>query len=157
MRIAGQVDGFDAEASLGRRAAKRMDRFMQFAMVASNEAIADAGLEVGDDGLGDRAGVYVGSGIGGIAELVDGAEKMAESGVGPESLHSTRAHQPRGRTHRHGGGRARTEPVRQHGLRHWQSQHRRGAPGDSLGDADLILAGGAEASILPIGSAASWS
>ena len=44
-----------------------MDRFMQFAMVASNEAIADD-LEVGDDGLGDRAGVYVGSGIGGIAE-----------------------------------------------------------------------------------------
>ena len=153
VRIAGQVDGFDAEASLGRRAAKRMDRFMQFAMVASNEAIADAGLEVGDDGLGDRAGVYVGSGIGGIAELVDGAEKMAESGVKGLSPFFI----PRVLTNLAAGHIAMAVGARGPSLcvstACATGNHSIGEALRAIrsGDADLILAGGAEASILPIG------
>ena len=153
VRIAGQIDGFDAEAALGRRAAKRMDRFMQFAMVASQEAIADAGLEPGDDGLGDRAGVYVGSGIGGIAELVDGAEKMAEGGVKGLSPFFI----PRVLTNLAAGHIAMAVGARGPSLcvstACATGNHSIGEAMRAIraGDADLVLAGGAEASILPIG------
>lgn len=80
VQIAGEVRDWDASAVLDRKSIKRMDRFMQFALAASIEAVADAGLEVGEDGLGDRAGVYVGSGIGGLDELVSGADSVRESG-----------------------------------------------------------------------------
>ena len=153
VRIAGQVDGFDAVELLGRRAAKRMDRFMLFAMVASNEALADAGLTPGEDGLGDKAGVYVGSGIGGIAELVDGADKMAEGGykgLSPFFIPRVLTNLAAGHIAMAFGARGPSLCV---STACATGNHSIGEALRSIrsGDADLILAGGAEASVLPIG------
>ena len=65
VQIAGQTKGFDPEGHLGRKEARRMDRYSQFAVVAATEAAAVAGLQLGESN-GDRAGVMIGTGIGGI-------------------------------------------------------------------------------------------
>ncbi|ALO99028.1 3-oxoacyl-ACP synthase [Streptomyces hygroscopicus subsp. limoneus] len=64
VRLSCRVPGFDAEALLGARRALRLDRFVQFALVAAEEAVADAGLDPGSwDGA--RVGVVMGSADGG--------------------------------------------------------------------------------------------
>jgi len=64
-QIAGEVRGFSPEEYLDKKEARRMDRFTQFAMVAAIEAVKDAGItEIDFDP--DRVGVLVGSGIGGL-------------------------------------------------------------------------------------------
>ena len=63
-----RVPGFDAAALLGRSEARRMDRYVQFAMVAAAEAVADAGLDPSSwDGA--RVAVVMGSVIGGISSF----------------------------------------------------------------------------------------
>jgi 3-oxoacyl-[acyl-carrier-protein] synthase II len=79
VRIAAEVKGFDAEAALGRKAAKRLDLFAQYAMVAAMEACADAAI-VADDAGDPRLGVYIGTGIGGLQEIVTGALNYREQG-----------------------------------------------------------------------------
>jgi 3-oxoacyl-[acyl-carrier-protein] synthase II len=69
-QIAGQLKGFDPEAALGRKEARRSDRFVQMAIVAAQEALTDSGLTI-DDGNRTEVGVMVGSGIGGIETLVE--------------------------------------------------------------------------------------
>jgi 3-oxoacyl-[acyl-carrier-protein] synthase II len=64
-RIAAEVKDFDTDALIGRRDARRMDRYAQFAFVAANEAIADARFP-DDADVRARTGVIVGTGIGGI-------------------------------------------------------------------------------------------
>lgn len=64
-RFACEVKGFDVLAHMDRKEARKMDPFAHYAMVASNEAIEDAGLTPGTYNA-DRAGVIFGSGIGGI-------------------------------------------------------------------------------------------
>jgi 3-oxoacyl-[acyl-carrier-protein] synthase II len=72
-RIAGEVKGFDPNAYLDRKDIKRMDRFAQFAVSASKQAIADAKLEINDLNA-DQIGVIIGTGIGGIKVLEDQQE-----------------------------------------------------------------------------------
>ena len=79
-RFACEVKGFDPAAHLGTKEARRMDRFCQFAVVAANEAAQDAGLKVTDENR-DRIGVIVGTGIGGIGTLLEQVEVMREKGV----------------------------------------------------------------------------
>ena len=67
------------EARLGRRDARRMDRFTQFAVVAAGQAIEDAGLTI-DDTNRDRIGVVLGTGIGGVGTLLAEAEKFIARG-----------------------------------------------------------------------------
>ncbi|WP_442604161.1 beta-ketoacyl-ACP synthase II [Paenibacillus sp. KN14-4R] len=69
-KIAGLVRDFDADAIFGKKEARRMDRFCQFALAAAKQAYEDAGLSR-DNVDPARLGVYVGSGIGGIQTLVD--------------------------------------------------------------------------------------
>lgn len=64
-KIAGLVRDFDAEARFGRKEARRMDRFCQFALAAAEQAFADAALDP-EKVDRERMGVYVGSGIGGF-------------------------------------------------------------------------------------------
>jgi 3-oxoacyl-[acyl-carrier-protein] synthase II len=64
-RIAAEVRDFNPEKYLDKKQARRMDISQQFAIYAAGEAIADAGLDLGAINL-DRAGVVIGSGIGGI-------------------------------------------------------------------------------------------
>ncbi|KEQ23457.1 beta-ketoacyl-ACP synthase II [Paenibacillus tyrfis] len=69
-KIAGIVREFDADARFGRKEARRMDRFCQFAMAAAEQALEDSGLSL-DEIDRERLGVYVGSGIGGIQTLLE--------------------------------------------------------------------------------------
>lgn len=69
-RIAGEVKGFDPSDYLDRKEIKRMDRFAQFGVSASLQAIADAQFKI-DDLNAEQVGVIIGSGIGGIKVLED--------------------------------------------------------------------------------------
>ncbi|MDJ0717132.1 MAG: beta-ketoacyl-ACP synthase II [Prochloraceae cyanobacterium] len=64
-RIAGEVKGFDPHDYMERKEAKRMDRFAQFAVSASKQALADAELEINELNA-DQIGVLIGTGVGGI-------------------------------------------------------------------------------------------
>lgn len=69
-RIGGQVRGFDATRYMSSKDARRMDTFIQYGVAAAQEAIADAGLQVTPENA-ERIGIAIGSGIGGI----EGIEK----------------------------------------------------------------------------------
>jgi 3-oxoacyl-[acyl-carrier-protein] synthase II len=72
VKIAGQVRGFDPTNYLDKKEARRMDRFLQLGMVAAQEAMRDAALKITPDNA-ERVAVVVGSGIGGIGTIVDAA------------------------------------------------------------------------------------
>lgn len=78
-KFAAEVKGFDGVALFGTREARKMDRFTQFAMAATNEALTQSGLTI-DTSNRDRIGVLIGSGIGGIITLLEQAEVMRERG-----------------------------------------------------------------------------
>ncbi|AZN41373.1 beta-ketoacyl-ACP synthase II [Paenibacillus albus] len=78
-RIAGVVRDFDSEARFGRKEARRMDRFVQFAMAAAEQAWTDAGLNTASIDQ-ERLGVYVGSGIGGLNTLLEQDGVLRERG-----------------------------------------------------------------------------
>lgn len=75
-----EVKDFDPAAYLGRRDARRRDRYQQFATVAGNEAMEQAGLKVTDENR-ERIGIVMGTGIGGIQTLVDQEHVRLERGV----------------------------------------------------------------------------
>jgi 3-oxoacyl-[acyl-carrier-protein] synthase II len=82
VRIAAEVKGFTPEPVMDRKEARRVDLFIQYAVVAADEALRDAGL----GGLGpvpepDETGIVVGSGIGGIGTILDTAVLAAERGT----------------------------------------------------------------------------
>jgi len=78
-RIAAEVDDFDAAASLGRKESRRLDRFAQFACVATVEALEDAGIDMAAEDA-DRVGVLIGSGVGGIITITEQHEIMLNRG-----------------------------------------------------------------------------
>ncbi|MBI3893820.1 MAG: beta-ketoacyl-ACP synthase II [Candidatus Wallbacteria bacterium] len=82
VKIAAEVKGFDAAKMLGDKVAKHLDRSCQFAMVAADEALADAKMGKNFPGsfVPERAGVMVGSGIGGIQSLEKNAETYLAKG-----------------------------------------------------------------------------
>lgn len=84
-RIAGEVKGFDPRDHMDRKEARRLDRFTQFAVAATREALTDAGLAIGRD-LADRVAVVIGSGAGGLATFlaqIDVAERRGIRRVSP--------------------------------------------------------------------------
>lgn len=80
-RIAGEVRDFEPEAFLDRKEIRKTDRFIQFALAASDLAVADAGLVV-DDANAARTGVIIGSGIGGLPLIEDMHRILLERGPG---------------------------------------------------------------------------
>ncbi len=78
-QIAAEVKDFDPENWLDRKEARRLDRFIAFAVGASTMALRDACLEV-EDGLSEHVGVLIGSGIGGLTFLEEQTRKLFESG-----------------------------------------------------------------------------
>jgi len=78
-KFAAEVKGFDAAKLFGAREARKMDRFTQFALASAQEALAQAGLPI-DESNRDRIGVVIGSGIGGIATLLENYEVMQQRG-----------------------------------------------------------------------------
>ncbi|GED57525.1 beta-ketoacyl-ACP synthase II [Brevibacillus formosus] len=85
-KIAGLVRDFDPAERFGRKEARRMDRFCQFALAAVEEALEDAELRL-DELDRERIGVYVGSGIGGVGTLLEQHNVLRERG--PERVSPT--------------------------------------------------------------------
>jgi 3-oxoacyl-[acyl-carrier-protein] synthase II len=72
-KIAGEVKGFDPLEYMDRKDAKRMDRFAQFGVAASKQALADAGFVINDLNA-EQVGVIIGTGIGGIKVMEEQQE-----------------------------------------------------------------------------------
>ena len=150
-QMAGEVKGFHAEEWIDRKAARRMDRFTHFALVAADLAMKDAGLDAFPFD-GRRAGVIIGSGIGGTQALESAHAELLAKGprsVGPlvvsRVLINTAACMV-SITHGLKGPLSAPSVACSTGAN---------AIGDAYrilerGDADIMLAGGAEASVSPL-------
>ncbi len=77
--FAGEVKGFDPLQHFDRKDARRLERFMQFAVVAAREAIKDSGLEINAQNC-ENIGVVCGSGIGGLEGLIDNTRALDNKG-----------------------------------------------------------------------------
>jgi 3-oxoacyl-[acyl-carrier-protein] synthase II len=153
-RIAGEVKNFDPLEFIDKRDARRMDRFIQLALAAAALAVKNAGI---DPALleGERTGVYIGSGIGGLSTIEECHNTLLERGpdrVSPFFLVSIIINEAAGYVsikYRSRGPNSATATACA------TSTH---SIGDSYrmivrGDADRMLAGGAEAPITPLGVA----
>ena len=78
-RIGGAVKGFDVSEVLSPNDARKMDPFMHFGIGASNKALADSGLEI-TEGNGHRIGVAMGAGIGGLLTIEANHQKLIDGG-----------------------------------------------------------------------------
>ncbi len=78
-KIGGEIKDFDATQYMDPKEARRNDRFVHFASAACKEAVADAGLDM-DSEDPDRVGVFIGSGIGGMDTIEKNCRKLVESG-----------------------------------------------------------------------------
>ncbi|MFQ6015183.1 MAG: beta-ketoacyl-ACP synthase II [Anaerolineae bacterium] len=87
-QIAGEVKGFEPKAHFGRKEARRLDRYTQFAIVATQEALEDAHFAVTENNS-ERVGVVIGSGVGGISTMLAEYQRLQEKGprrVSPFSI-----------------------------------------------------------------------
>jgi len=151
-RIAGEVKGFDPLNYFDRKDVKKMDVFIQFAVVAAEMAVKDAALAITPD-IADDVGVFIASGIGGFATiesehiaLLNGGPRRISPFFIPASIINLAAGQVSIRTGARGPNLATCTACT-------ASAH---AVGESFeiirrGDADIMIAGGSEASITPMG------
>jgi len=79
VKLAGEVKNLDVDGLLGKRDAKKMDRFTQFALIAADQAMADSGLDREKEDL-DRCGVLISSGIGGFETVGEAYERGLAKG-----------------------------------------------------------------------------
>jgi len=149
--FAAEVKEFDAPARFGRKDARRMDRYTQFAVASALDALADASLQVTDANR-YRIGVFVGTGIGGIGTLLTETEVFRTRGprrVSPFLI-------PMMLPDAAGGQVAITLGVRGPNLGLISAcASGTNAIGEAVelirrGSADVMVAGGAEAAILPV-------
>ncbi len=150
-RFACEVKDFSFEGVLERKEAKRMDRFVQFAVVASHEAVKHSGIDLAATDL-DRFGVIIGSGIGGMETFEEQHRNLLEKGhrrVSPFFIPMMISDMAAGQVSISFGLRGpnfATVSACASGAH---------AIGEALrllraGDADVFLAGGAEATITPM-------
>lgn len=153
-KIAGQVPDFNPLDFLDKKESRKMDLFIQFAYAAAEIAVKDSGIDPASL-RGERTGVYVGSGIGGIGIIEDTHKTLLEKGPGrvtPFFLISTIINEASGQIsikYRAMGPNSATATACS------TSTH---AIGDSFriiarGDADVMISGGAEAPVTPLGVA----
>ncbi len=81
-RIAAEIKDFSVSDYVARKDARRMDRFVQFACAASKMAVEDAGLQPVLNRVGERTGVIIGSGVGGIATFEEQHKNLLDKGAG---------------------------------------------------------------------------
>jgi 3-oxoacyl-[acyl-carrier-protein] synthase II len=153
-KIAAEVKGFDGTALFGPREARRMDLFSQYAVAAAGQALNEAGLEVTTDNSG-RIGAIIGSGIGGIGTLFEQMIVMMERGpsrVSPFLVPMMLADTGPGMVAIHYGLRGPNMAVVTACA---TGTNALGEAAEAIrrGQADAILAGGSEASIVPIAMA----
>ncbi|HTK31486.1 MAG TPA: beta-ketoacyl-ACP synthase II [Candidatus Saccharimonadaceae bacterium] len=150
-RFACEVKDFSYEGVLDRKEAKRMDRFVQYAVVATHEALRSSALDLEHDDR-DRIGVIIGSGIGGMETFETQHRQLLEKGhgrVSPFFIPMMISDMAAGLTSIQFGLRGPnfcTVSACSSGAH---------AIGESLrllraGDADVMVAGGAEATITPM-------
>jgi len=80
VRFGGEIKSFDVTKYIDTRESKRMDRFTQFAIAAASQAIKDGGLDFSKEDT-SRVGVIVATGIGGIKEIEEQHKKLLNKGV----------------------------------------------------------------------------
>jgi 3-oxoacyl-[acyl-carrier-protein] synthase II len=153
-KIAAEVKDFDPIAYFGAREARRMDRFAQFAVVASRQALQDASFEITEANR-DRTGVVIGSGIGGITTLFEQVKVCLERGpsrVSPFLVPMMLSDTAAGMVAIDLGIRGPNMAVVTACASGTNSV---GEASEIIrrGDADVVLAGGAEAAIVPIAMA----
>jgi len=153
-RIAAEVKGFDPVAELGHKLARRVDRFTQFALVAARQAIEHAKLIVNEANR-DRIGSIIGTGIGGIGTIVEQMLQFLDRGprwvspfTVPMMLPDTAAGQVAIAFGLRGPNMAVVTACA-------SSSNAIGEAAELIrrGDADIMVAGGAEASIVPVAMA----
>ncbi|MCC3373048.1 beta-ketoacyl-ACP synthase II [Cohnella sp. REN36] len=152
-KIAAEVKNWDPEAhGVDKKEARRMDRFVQFGMAASLSAVRDAGLVLGENADPERVGVIVGSGIGGLGTWEEQHTILMEKGprrVSPFFIPMMIANMASGQVSIATGAKGpNTAAVTACAT----GTH---SIGDSYkmiqrGDADVMICGGAEATIRPI-------
>jgi len=155
-QIAAEVVGFDADALLTKRKAREMDRFAHFAWVAAGEAWRDAGMPERLEGEASaRAGVILGSGMGGLASIERTLETLRTRGPGkvtPYFVPQVVANMAPGQLAMRFGLRGVnfcTTSACASGAHALGEAMRR----VQRGEADVMLAGGAEATVTPLGLA----
>jgi 3-oxoacyl-[acyl-carrier-protein] synthase II len=154
VRFAAEVKDFDPLAFIDKKEARKMGRFIHFAIAASQEAMTHSGLVV-DESNRDRVGVHIGSGIGGFdvierehINLLNGGPRKVSPFFIPGSIINLAA----GHVSIRFGARGPNEAT---ATACTSSAH---SIGDAFriiqrGDADAMIAGGTEASITPLGVA----
>ena len=155
-KIAGEVKGFDLESYITAKEARTMDTFIHYGIAAAAQAVADSGLATGEalsDELATRIGCVIGSGIGGLplienthAELVSrGARRITPFFVPASIINMIAGHV----SMRFGfkGPNLAIVTACTTGL------HCIGEAGRMIeyGDADVMIAGGSEATVSPLG------
>ncbi len=154
VRFGGEIKGFDVKKYVEHREGKRMDRFSQFAIAAAIQAINDSGLDFSKEDV-FRAGVIVGTGIGGIKEIEDQHIKLLNKGVRKVSPFTV----PRLMANAAGGNIA----IR-YGLRgpNFCAVSACASGSHAIGEAfcnilvgrsDVMITGGSEAALTPVGLA----
>lgn len=151
-QIAAEVKNFDPLNFVEKKESKKMGRFIHLALAAAHEAMKSSGLEV-TPGLSTRVGVHVGSGIGGFdiierehSNLLNGGPRKISPFFIPAAIVNLAAGHISIRYHAKGPNEATTTACT-------SSAH---SIGDAFkiiarGDADVMIAGGTEAAITPMG------
>ena len=152
VRIAGEVKGFDVAKYLSAKEARRYDTFIHYGLVAAMESIRDAGLE-GWTGDKERAGVCIGSGIGGLPMIEETHLAYSASGlrkVSPFFVPGTIINMISGLLSIHYGYKG---PNLATVTACSTANHSIGEAARLIeyGDADLMVAGGAESTVSPLG------
>jgi 3-oxoacyl-[acyl-carrier-protein] synthase II len=153
-RFAAEVKSFNPAGWLEPKEAKRWDRFCQFGVVAARQAVADAGLTI-DDSNRHRVGVSIGSGVGGLLMMETQAHVLAERGpdrVSPFCVPMMIPNMATGLAAIALGARGPSSAVAT------ACAAGSNAIGDAfrqiqLGLADVMVCGGAESAITPLGVA----
>ncbi len=150
-QIAAEVKHFDAVELYGSREARRMDRYSQFAVAAAGQALKNSGIDITDSNR-DRVGAIIGSGIGGIGTLLEQMIVFMERGpkrVSPFLVPMMLADSAAAMVAIHMGLRGPNMAVVT-ACATGTNAIGEAAQMIKRGDADVILAGGSEASIVPL-------
>lgn len=154
-KIAAEIKDFDPGLYIDKKESRKMDRFVQFGVAASKLAIEDAKLVIGENADAERVGVIVGSGIGGLGTWEDQHTLLMEKGprrVSPFFIPMMIANMASGQVSMSTGAKGPNSAAVSACATGTHSI------GDSFkmiqrGDADVMICGGAEATIRPIGMA----
>jgi 3-oxoacyl-[acyl-carrier-protein] synthase II len=154
-KIAAEIKNWNPEEYVERKDARKMDRFVQFAVAASLNALKDANLNIAEDADPERVGVIVGSGIGGLLTWEEQHRALVEKGpkrVSPFFIPMMIANMASGQVSIITGAKGPNSTAVTACATGTNSI------GDSFkmiqrGDADVMICGGAEATISPMGVA----